>query len=329
MPPADNVRLPDEYTAQEIEAMVHARMAESGEDRETALRQVRRRIQVQRPYVPLIRLPQPAKFPIRAVALQLVAVRGQVTDPLGSAVLIAPRLALTARHNLDEYSKDFDGRPLQDGVPLGFNIHAFQVFDDGQIHWDVVNTMNAIFADLTLLSLAPLRDEPRSEMRFVTPMDLVPPKLDDQVLVLGYHSGTAEMPDEKTLHLHSKAEMPHGPVREVFMEGRGGQLVHPCFHVACLLEGGMSGCPAFNTSGRLCGVAYAGAKASEGSEETAYFSLLWPAMGLSLGWEYAGWPPGTPLLDLARAGVIEARGNEHVALEPVGTRPVRWSGPLP
>jgi hypothetical protein len=186
------------------------------------------------------------------------------------------------------------------------------------------------FADISLLALGSLAQEPEREQLFLTPLELLPPALGDRVGTYGYHGGSASMPDEKTIHVRSEANFYSGPVRDVHFRGRDRtHLPHPCFHVACLLEGGMSGCPAFDKHGRVCGIACSGMKATDESEETAYFSLLWPAMGLPLGMEYAGWSPGTTLLDLARRGVIDVHGYEHVVAEPSDGLPVRWVGPEP
>src|SRR5215469_6498112 len=165
------MRIWEGFSQRNVEDMIRAHVEETGSDWETARRRVEACILSERPYVPLIRAPQPDKFPIRIAALQLAAVKDRRIDPLGSAVMIAPRLALTAAHVIADYARKFDGHDPQHGVAFRFNVLAMQTFADAQVTWTVVNTMTATFADFTLLSLAPLRDEPESEMRFVTPME--------------------------------------------------------------------------------------------------------------------------------------------------------------
>ena len=107
-------------------------------------------------------------------------------------------------------------------------------------------------------------------------------------------------------------------------------LKFPCFKVNARFKGGMSGGPIFNRNGELCGTICSSLSFMDGDTESdSYVCTLWPSMATLVDLEFQEFKLGKfyPVLNLARKGIIKAKGWEKVILirDEIGNiRTVGW-----
>src|SRR5688572_16789848 len=96
---------------------------------------------------------------ITEFALPLAAFRDDDFHPCGTAVVVAPYLALTARHVIEDYFRVFMGRPYSGETD--FAIVAFQGLNEGTSGavWSITRLWHAR-TDITFLKLEPLQVPP-------------------------------------------------------------------------------------------------------------------------------------------------------------------------
>jgi hypothetical protein len=228
-----------------------------------------------------------ANDPMGTFALQLVAVRDDVVHSMGTAMLIAPGIALTAGHVIAQCDKAF-GRPIETGHGRhsNFVLHAMQYAESGDVRaMSIARVVTAGFTDLALLQL-------RADPAWMPPgyprLNLAPPHEGDKVFACGY-AGTATLDGDNivvTRAMHTST----GKVIEVHADGRDRVIApFPCFHVDARFDDAMSGGPVLDQEGRLCGVICSSMPPGEGeSVHSSLVTLLWPLAGLEVDiqWEH-------------------------------------------
>jgi hypothetical protein len=266
---------------------------------------------------------------ITEFALALAAVRDDIWRPSGTAIVIAPYLAITARHVVEDYWSNYERVTLGAGIGQtvdfagSFSIVAFQVLQEGKTGhlWNVDRLWLSPFTDVAFLRLAPRSDEARNhDWRSVT-MNLLPPAIGTQITGFGYHSSAInvnELEDRIEIEWKDSPTTTTGEVIEMHERGRDPvMLTFPCFRTNARFEGGMSGGPVFNAEGELCGVICTGLKLAEGeTEHISYVASLWPSMGTNIDMGREGFPQSVfyPAFELAKHGLILARNWERVVL---------------
>jgi S1-C subfamily serine protease len=252
---------------------------------------------------------------ITMYALHLVAWRESVYDPMGSGILIAPHLVLTARHVMDDYWDKFDGRTQVTGQQGAFSCMALQTLQDGSIiSHGIHKAWTAPWSDLALLQLSSdaLPDRPR----LAVAMTMAPPPVGATVHAFGYHDCSFTSGAD-SIEIVRKASTSTGVVAEVHHEFRDTfSITWPCFRTNARFEGGMSGGPVFNEKNELCGLVCRSMKPpTPDGEHTSYVTLLWPLLGLTIDLPRAGRPTGRyPAFELARDQMIAARNWDRVSL---------------
>lgn len=233
-----------------------------------------------------------------------MAVSAQVSRSLavhGSAVIIAPGVAVTAKHVLDEIAS----------IPSLTGVIGIVPRDDGSITFWHATTYHPIARhDIVIMAIKPMsaEDAIRRVQRPVVHARV--PNVGERVTVLGFrevttHSGSA--PQDLVL-IEST-----GPITEVYRQGRDRVLLpNPCLEVDISVVGGMSGGPAFDEAGRLIGVV--STSVSGGDGRPTYVSLIWPNIVWPFKpvWPDKLYPETTTLKELALGlppGVVNERAQ--------------------
>ena len=264
------------------------------------------------------------RSPITEFALSLLATRDGAHFASGTAFVIAPRLAITSRHVVEDHFKRFEARQLSAPVDAGsFMLEAFQVLDGGDTAelWTIDRIWGSAHTDVAFLRLVPQTERAAAyEWRGIR-LNLFPPAVGERVVAFGYHSSATTMvgsTSDATLEWRDSPTTSVGEVLEIHEKRRDAVLLpFPCFRTNARFDGGMSGGPVFDAAGQLCGLICSTIAAAEGGEEhSSYVSTLWPAMGTLIDMAYEGGPIDShyPVLELAQRGTIAAPGHDRIVL---------------
>lgn len=191
------------------------------------------------------------------------------THAWGSAALIAPGIAITAKHVVEEYRES--GRFGEKGVSLlGIGLH-----ESGLNFWAVTQATLMDDTDLVILAMEPRSPIESGEVMGVFPISLLLPEVGDKVIIAGFRSD--KIRNEENV-VEGAMFSSIGTVTNVYPSGRDRVLQPgPCFEVDAMAVGGMSGGPVFNADGEMIGVLSSSYDLSDGGG-IAYISLLWHAM---------------------------------------------------
>jgi len=265
------------------------------------------------------------RSPITEFALSLVAHRANEFHPSGTAAVIAPHLAITAKHVITDYWERYEGCVPEEGLMSGtFYLQAFQCLREGTVGalWDVTRLWLSPHTDVAFLRLTPASDQAVHHVWRAPRMNLLPPPVQSRVSGFGYHSSSivpvAE--DGKTVSLRWKdaPTTTRGTVVEHHVVRRDSVcLTFPCYRMDARFDGGMSGGPIFNADGELAGVICSSMPPDElDGEHTSYAATLWPAMGTVIDMDRDDSPRGRsyPVLELAERGYLRARHWERIEL---------------
>jgi S1-C subfamily serine protease len=246
------------------------------------------------------------------VALQLIAkgpmhdhttfADDSTTDPVGTATLLAPYLAVTAKHVVQDYMRTF--RMRVEATMANYSLYA-AMFTDPPVLFTVDRVTGAGSTDVAFLHLAPtvgLRRWPAPVL------DLAIPRIGSPVAAIGYHS--ARVVSEG--RIYRDVALSTGHVIEVFDLKRDSRLNFPCFQTDARFVGGMSGGPVFNEHGYLCGIVSSSLSPSPGEPDVSYAALLWALTVEKLHSDRRGADGIEPVIQLMRDGVIKTVGLELI-----------------
>jgi hypothetical protein len=274
------------------------------------------------PRQPLFQAAQPDDI-MREFTLALMSVADERWFASGTATIIGPRLAITAKHVVEDYEERF-GR---------CSVLAANVLEGGTVGalWYVSKCYSSPFTDIALLFLSPVKGSEKAQNYdwAVCPMmNLAPPQVGSGVWGFGYA-------DSEIDHLSSENEEQSSPiirikwsdrpsitagtVIEVYDERRDFiKMPFPGFQINARFDGGMSGGPVFNENGELCGIIRSDYPLfEEGDRYASFVASLWPLMGLQLDIPIQGNESKDPYLlaDLANAKYIRTLNLNKVAIE--------------
>lgn len=242
---------------------------------------------------------------------------------MGTAVMLTPGLALTARHVVDECLQLHNGIPpgepgARQQLSAGFHVRLFQFLDQGRsgLVWRGRRIHTSAYTDIAFIELL----KPDGARPTPSPvMTALPPDAGSQVFAFGYPRSVV---DEDKITLDPRTTS--GAVLEVFERGRDRCLLpHSSFHTDAVFDAGVSGGPVFNSSGHLCGIVSSSVPPDDDGPWSSFASLLWLAFATRLYMARADLPDasvGYPALDLVRAGFLHLKGWERIVVEP-GDRP--------
>lgn len=255
----------------------------------------------------------------------------------GTAFVVAPRIAVTAKHVADEFLRADPGAFATRETDV--QLRAIQIVNGPSGHryimWDIAEVSFTGASDLALLVLVPHEGDMNASsytLWKVVPCTLFPPAIGSNVTAFGHYAtsfaGTrinmAGLYEH--IELTDKSASSTGTVTAVHVPMCDAVMApFPCFETDAQAEGGMSGGFVIDDRSRICGVVATGMPATEESPvHTSWAALLFPLMAIKLDFDLI---PGSPItgehyvLDYARSGAFHIEGLEKVVLEenPSGT----------
>jgi hypothetical protein len=239
------------------------------------------------------------------VAMALVAEHEGLTRSVGSAFAVAPGLAITASHVIDDcvnYQEKRDGYKRRDSV---ISLTAVQSYDGKVFVWSVDAIYGSVSSDIAFLRFARPNwwgDGPGQVKPKYARLNLNPPAVGDQVRVFGFpnselHGGVLNVsPAEcecRVQRVDVRTDEPtwYKPLSHIELEGE--------------IEHGMSGGPCFDKDWNVVGVNSLGWDGLQ----SAKVALLWPAMKVEIDLFKTG---PFPAIDLFKSGDTSALGYRRV-----------------
>ncbi|MER8948298.1 MULTISPECIES: serine protease [unclassified Mesorhizobium] len=202
------------------------------------------------------------------VVLGLAFTEGARVSVQGTAVMVAPGIAVTATHTLDPQAEALRESRTE--------CVAFGLRDDAAMFWrlrGVTSNANSDIAILSLEAASPLPDRNVYRQAWITTRS---PQEGETVTVIGFRF-------EDTLigtGFRGEAFASRGKVVTVYDDKRDSALMRwPSFEISAHAVGGMSGGPVFDSGGYLVGL-LSSSMSSESNDGPAFASLLWPCLGL-------------------------------------------------
>jgi hypothetical protein len=212
--------------------------------------------------------------------LALDWVVGNTHQIWGSAVMVAPGVALTARHTVDAMR---DRGFLN---PDGGQLRALGFQQDNSLTIWATNSFTTVGdGDLSILTLARAAagSAPNNTSLRVPVLTARQPELKEKIVMIGYAATHETIEDFALDGVGVDLRLSVGKVSDVYPERRDRfSLPNPSIGIAARVDGGMSGGAAFDESGRLIGII------SRGDDTSSFVSLLWPSVFTPID---LAWPP--------------------------------------
>lgn len=240
----------------------------------------------------------------------------------GTAVLIAPHFAFTAKHVLEYIYREF-GVDIKRQKEVSLDIYLNQV-NTGCV-WYVAQSFAWIGTDIALLRLHPRTDAAKNYEIERLPMTVDPPAEGSEITALGYPATKIKLrrndSEVTEIKLDITPTVSTGCVLDIHRSMRDSSMLNfPCFSVDAKFPSGMSGGAVFNDKKELCGLVCTGSDGDleqKGSYSNAV--SMWSSMIISLSLNPGGLnPPGLEIgkaykiLDLARMEYFNFKGNERI-----------------
>lgn len=204
-------------------------------------------------------------------------------EVLGTATFIAPGMALTAAHVLNQLSRR--EKPLAPGEIKysGTSLLTYAARSSGA-HTEtqlMLAGVPSFYSDVAFLNLRATSGPAGPSERLT--LTVSPPAVGSTVVAFGRPN--KYLADS---HLGAKCIRIISRVVELHHIGRDQRLPFACFRTDHDFAGGMSGGPVFNADGHVCGLVCSGAV-------EPYVALLWPAFGSIIGHDHTGTPLTSPI----------------------------------
>lgn len=211
---------------------------------------------------------------------------------MGSAVMIAAGIAVTASHVLEDAKNSFGTLDLETLVMRAF------AYCDGQIIWWNIRAFSIVpDSDLSVLSLSLCSAPPRNYTFDIARVSLRLPRVGEPVTVGGFRQREIASTDISLKITHDLIRCT-GERTDHFPDGRKGMIHGPHIGISCEVLGGMSGGPAFDVMGNLIGVVSSSLPSADGQGPT-FVSLLPPAFATQFPVYWLAKEPGVRSVRLA------------------------------
>lgn len=238
------------------------------------------------------------------LAVAVAEPNGDSYSVLGTAVMVAPGVALSASHVWLKYREQF-ARNQKSLMCIG-------VGNDGVHAWWVIQASQSDMTDVCVLTLRRASDLPPSRAFNQATLTTRTPMLGEPLLMVGFRGATDRFerrPDGAT-ELEAGMLVSSGVVAQHYEQARDSVMMPwPTLEIDAPTIGGMSGGPVFDSRGYLVGIVSSSLDRGPGQEPSPTFaSQIWPALGIPF---LGGWPktrePTEPatLLSLGRMCPIE------------------------
>ncbi len=263
---------------------------------------------------------------VTEVAFSLAAWRGDSWRASGTAVSIAARLLITAKHVVADYWDHLE-RPvaLRGSLNASFRVLARQMLSEGEemVLWTVRRIWLSPNTDIAFLLVDPFSESAKRYSRWrVPPLQLLPPAPGDRVVAFGYHTPEVQVSlngPAMTVTWDDHPSTAVGEVTETYAVKRDSSFLNfPCFQTNSRFEGGMSGGPIFNDAGEVCGLVCSSLLQPSSDGHISFAVCPWPSMATFIHVGLDGRVAEHPVrvLDLARAGILNVRGAEKLSIVP-------------
>ncbi len=189
------------------------------------------------------------------------------TTVIGSGVMVARGLLLTATHVLDEFRGLGFGPVCMSFLPKGPRVWLpyASTTVSGQSKYD---PNHSVVSDISLVSCTLNSDAIPEEPLMLTPMRVALPLIRQRLWAFGFrHQAISENIPLVTPFVSS------GRVSGAFPYGRGERMPSPCIEVDMDTLGGMSGGPVVNDKGELIGIV-----SSSWEGGPSYVTLIWDVL---------------------------------------------------
>jgi hypothetical protein len=233
--------------------------------------------------------------PITEFALPLIAHKDEKYFAQGTAVIVGPCLALTAKHVIYDFHKTYEGNDVVTpdkgdvvNINTSFNMKAIQIREkDGKsLLWNIDKIWTSSITDAAFLRLRPMSEECQNHEWRLPRLSLFPPPVGSEVHCFGYPNSKATLTDANgnsvAIRLEQSPTTSKGTVIAVFNERRDSvQFPFACFQTDARFDGGMSGGPVFS-GGYLCGLICSNIPpCNDGEPHASFVVSLWPVMARS------------------------------------------------
>jgi hypothetical protein len=230
---------------------------------------------------------------------------------LGSAVLVAPGIAIGAMHVFEHAALNV----------MNGQVGAFCFGMDGRSPdiWRIQKVTSSASgkSDLAVFSLVRASALPSDRTLTQAWISTRTPAVGELLTLVGFTAGAPKEPISPHVSVGVSLIFSKGVVTQQFPQQRDTfGLPAPCVEVECETIGGMSGGPVFDAAGNVIGIL---SKGLDGGP--CWVSLLWPA----LGWKIqGGWPVGLMkesrrLLDIDPR-ICRIEGREAMTLHHAGSK---------
>ncbi|WP_162262224.1 trypsin-like peptidase domain-containing protein [Acidovorax sp. Root219] len=185
----------------------------------------------------------------------------------GSATIVGPGVAISAKHVIEEWLDDIT---QSDTAIVGQGVSKI-----GLELWNIEKVTLLDSTDLAILSIKRCSELPDNLEIYTTHITTRTPAIGDKVLLTGFSADRRTATAHDPLGINVTLRLCHGEVVEVWHKGRDRiMLPGPSFAVNCPAFGGMSGGAVFDHHGHLTGIV----SSSMEGDEIAYVSHIWPAL---------------------------------------------------
>ncbi len=287
-------------------------------------------------------------------AMSLAVEKNKRWYGFGTATVIGPNLALTAKHVVNNAFRSFDRRLIlpEDNFLLRGTDQAnadYQIAGTFRLYacnfirknnkiaiWNITKIWTCGNTDVAILRLSPLFNCVEYDWKKF-PIQLKTPSVGQFVHAYGYHSSKLEFDDSgdvPSLTWKDSPTMTAGQVLGTFdtlEQARENGKTFPCFTANFKTQDGMSGGPVVTANGELCGVISSTWKNEEASEQhTTTVASLWPVMCTTM--EANGLltigerDVFSRLLDLARLGLIDVKEWQRINCDVINRKAsISWT----
>lgn len=238
------------------------------------------------------------------LAVALAEPNGDSYSVLGTAVMVAPGVALSAWHVLLEHREQF-ARKQKSLMCIG-------VGSDGVHAWWVMQAVQSDMTDVCILALRRASELPPSRTFNQAALSTRTPKPGEPVHMAGFRGAADrfETRADGAMELEAGMLVSSGSVVQHYARARDSVMMPwPTLEIDAPTIGGMSGGPVFDSRGYLVGVVSSSIDRGLGQESSPTFaSQIWPALGIPF---VGGWPKmrdpteAATLLSLGRMCSIE------------------------
>lgn len=214
---------------------------------------------------------------------------GKEMLPIGSGFFVAPYIALTARHVLDELSQRFHGCTLPEiEGNLDFGVDFAVVHPKhGLMKWAVMGYGYTNTIDIIAL-LVEIRDPLQLPDDFnwdeLPTLSLAQAVKGERISALGFPQSVHKFDVTNGAQIRIDPHESKGTITEIHELRRDRTMLpYPCYETDARIDGGMSGGPVFDSKNNVCGVVNSSFElGGEDGSAISFVAALWPCVGLTL-----------------------------------------------